>query len=204
VEPPTPPTPPSQPPPLPVTPPIRPPEAPAANASRLPLILLLLVLLAGAGATAWWFWPSEAPVVAEERPPTAPTPPPAPADPTETATPAEIAAMNLPPARVLEIAQRRQATSRHQDALLLLEVAAASRHAPAISALARLYDPETFAPGGALSAHNAIKAAELWRDAERAGDAAAAAPRAALRQRLEAVARDGDSMAALALRDFWP
>ncbi|SFK64265.1 SEL1-like repeat protein [Falsiroseomonas stagni] len=183
-------------------PPIRPPEAPA-QPSRLPLILLALILLAGGGAAAWWFWPApDAPVVAAA-PPT-PAPPAAPpADPTANATPAEIAAMNLPPARVLEIGRARQA-NRPQDALLLIELAAEAGHAPALSALARLYDPATFTPGGALSAANPTKAAELWRRAEQAGDAGAAAPRAVLRQRLEAAARNGDTLAQLALRDFWP
>ncbi len=188
------------PPPRPIDPPpIRAPEAPQP-ASRLPLVLLALLLLAGAGAAAWWFWPAPA-VVATPSAPAAPAAPPA--DPTATATPAEIAAMNLPPARVLEIGQARQAT-RPQDALLLIELAADAGHAPAISALARLYDPATFTPGGALSMPNPTKAAELWRAAERAGDTAAAAPRAILRDRLETAARGGDTVAQLALRDFWP
>ncbi|WP_203076640.1 SEL1-like repeat protein [Falsiroseomonas ponticola] len=195
--------PPPAPPPRPVDPPpIRPPEAPA-QPSRLPMILLALLLLAGGGAAAWWFWPAPA-VVATPATPAAPSPPAAPpSDPTANATPAEIAAMNLPPARVLEIGQARQAT-RPQDALLLIELAAEAGHGPALSALARLYDPASFTPGGALSAPNPTKAAELWRRAEQAGDAGAAAPRAVLRQRLEAAARNGDTLAQLALRDFWP
>jgi outer membrane biosynthesis protein TonB len=190
-------------------PPIRPPEAPS-QPSRLPLILLALLLLAGGGAAAWWFWPApgERQVALPAAPATPATPatpaaPATPADPTANATPAEIAAMNLPPARVLEIGQARQAT-RPQDALLLIELAADGGHAPAISALARLYDPATFTPGGALSMPNPSKAAELWRAAERAGDSAAAAPRAILRDRLETAAQGGDTVAQRALRDFWP
>jgi hypothetical protein len=210
--PPSPPAPPPAPAPpvaaLPPSPPIRPPEAPASRGSRLPLILLLLLLLAGGGGVAWWFWPEEGAAPPITLPAPLPSPPApvatAPADPTETATPAEIAAMNLPPGRVLEIAQRRQAAGRYQDALLLLELAAEAQHGPALGALARLYDPQSFAPGGALSAPNPRKAAEFWRAAERAGDATAAAPRAALRERLEAAARSGDILADLALRDFWP
>ncbi|WP_439552186.1 hypothetical protein [Falsiroseomonas sp.] len=188
-----------EPPPRPIEPPIRAPEAPTPP-SRLPLILAALLLLASAGAAAWWFWPAPAPQQAGVTP--APATP-APSDPTATATPAEIAAMNLPPARVLAIGQARQA-ARPQDALLLIELAADAGHAPAISALARLYDPATFAPGGALSMPNPTKAAELWRNAERAGDTTAAAPRAILRDRLETAARGGDTVAQLALRDFWP
>lgn len=112
--------------------------------------------------------------------------------------------MNLPPVRVMEIAQRRQATGRHDDALLLFELASDRGHAPALGALARLYDPATFTPGGALSAPNALKAAEYWKRAERGGDPGAAASRAALRQRLEAAARNGDALAAIALKDHWP
>jgi hypothetical protein len=185
--------------PLPPSPPIRPPEAPAPRGSRLPLLLGLLVLLLGAGAAGWWIISEQPAMPAPLATPATPA-----VDPTEAASPAEIAAMRLPPARVLEIAQRRQATARPQDALLLFELAAEQNFAPALSALARLYDPASFAPGGALSAANPVKAAELWRAAERAGDASAAAPRAALRQRLEAAARSGDSLADLALRDFWP
>lgn len=192
------------PPPRPVDPPpIRPPEAPA-QPSRLPLILLALLLLAGGGGAAWWFWPAARDrQVALPATPASPATPATPADPTANATPAEIAAMNLPPARVLEIGQARQAT-RPQDALLLIELAADAGHAPAISALARLYDPATFTPGGALSMPNPSKAAELWRNAERAGDTAAAAPRAILRDRLETAAQGGDTVAQRALRDFWP
>jgi hypothetical protein len=189
--------------PPPITPPVRPPEAPVPQRSAVPiLVLLLLLLLAAGAAAAWWFWPKEAGTPAAP----APVPPPVaqPADPTETATPAEIAAMRLPPERVMQIAQRRAATRRHGDALLLLELAAEAQHGPALSALARLYDPATFAPGGALSAPNAVKAAEYWRAAERAGDATAAEPRAALRQRLQDAARNGDPLADLALRDYWP
>lgn len=190
--PPPPPTPIVQPPPA---PPILPPET-QRPASRLPLIAALLVLLAAGGGAAWWFWPA-----VESAPP--PTPPVA-VDPTENATVAEIAAMNLPPERIMAIAGRRQATNRHGDALLLLELAAERRHPPALAALARLYDPATFTRGGALSQPNPIKAAELWREAERAGDTSAPAARAALRQALENAARNGDTQAALALRDFWP
>lgn len=176
--------------PAPSAPPIRAPETPAPAPRRAPILALAaLLLLAGGGAAAWWFWPPAAQIAT---------------DPTEPATPAEIAAMGLPPERILAIAQRRQATNRHGDALLLLELAGEARHGPALVALARLYDPASFAPGGALSAPNPVKAAELWRAAERAGEPVAAAARAALRTRLENAARGGDTQADLALRDFWP
>lgn len=189
--------------PLPETPPIPPPEHPSRTASRLPLLLLLGFAVAAACVAGFMLWPPAGPPPVATAP-AQPAPAQPAADPTETATPAEIAAMRLPPARVTEIAQRRAARGRHGDALLLYELAAESQHAPALVALARLYDPASFAAGGALSAPNAVKAAELWRAAERAGETGAAAPRAALRQRLEAAARDGDPLAALALRDFWP
>ncbi|PZW46560.1 hypothetical protein C8P66_10957 [Humitalea rosea] len=176
------------------------------------LVLLLLIALAGAGGAAWWYREPLLALFRQPAEPLAPTPPPVaveapPAavdDGIDRMTPAEIAALNLPPARVLAIAAARQAAGRHQDTLLLLEVAANAPYGPAMSALARLYDPATFIPGGALSVPNAAKAAQYWRAAELAGDPAAAPARAALRTRLEASAAAGDALAAIALQDNWP
>ncbi len=180
------------------------PTAPAsARQQRAPLYALILMLVAALGLGGWIYQDEMLALVAE--PPAAPVVAAAPAaDALETATPAAIAAMNLPPAQILAIAQRRQARGAHQDALLLLELAAAQNHPAAISALARLYDPATFTPGGALSVPNPGKAAQYWRAAEQAGDPAAAAARLALRERLQAAAQAGDAVAALALQDNWP
>jgi len=209
----------------PTTRPLLDPTAPASAARRRAplLLLLLLILLAAAAAAGWWFRepllamldrppappPSIEIATPEPGPPpqSAPAPEPAPAlagDPTDSMTPAEIAALNLPPDRVFAIAEARQAQGRHQDALLLLEVAANAPYGPAMSALARLYDPASFIPGGALSVPNPAKAAQYWRAAEQAGDPAAAPARAALRTRLEAAAAAGDAVAAIALQDNWP
>jgi TPR repeat protein len=105
---------------------------------------------------------------------------------------------------VTEIALRRQARGQHDDALLLLEVAAGQNHGPALTALARLYDPNGFRPGRPFGNPDPRQAARLYRDAARAGDAAAEAPRAALRAWLEAEAARGNPTAPLALREFWP
>lgn len=200
-------------------PPRPPPRAPEFDPSQpaapgrgrgVMLLLLLLIALAGAGGAAWWYREPLLALFEQPMAPVTPTPPPAvveaPAvdDGIDRMTPAEIAALNLPPARVLAIAEARQASGRHQDALLLLEIAAAAPYGPAMSALARLYDPATFTPGGALSVPNAAKAAQYWRAAELAGDPAAAPARAALRTRLEASTAAGDAVAAIALQDNWP
>jgi hypothetical protein len=205
--------------------------APATKGgSALPWILLALLLVAGAGGGGayWWFVLREpATVVAEAPPPTQAAPPadppappaqPAPdpslppvrpqAEPTAPATldglaVPEVIARAASPAAIADEAARRFEASRHDDALLLWEAAARAGHAAAITRLAGLYDPVGFQPGRPFRDPDPRQAARHYRDAIAAGDAAAAEPRARLRQWLEDRAREGDITAPLTLRDFW-
>ncbi len=183
------------------------PTAPASAAQRrAPIYALALMLVAALGLGGWLYQDAMMGVFTRQPAPVAVVAQPAPpgGDPLDTATPAQLAAMTLPPAQILAVAERRQARGQHQDALLLLELAATQNHPPAISALARLYDPTSFTPGGALSVPNPGKAAQYWRAAEQAGDPAAAPARRALRERLQAAAQAGNTGAALVLQDNWP
>ena len=101
------------------------------------------------------------------------------------------------------VALRRQQAGRHDDSLVLFEEAAEKGHAPAMTALARLYDPNGFRPGQPFRSPDPRAAARYYRDAAQRGDAAADAPRAALKAWLEEQAPRNQS-AADALKEFWP
>ena len=179
--------------------------------SRTPLFagigLLLLVALGGA---AWWFSasaPSPAPTpIATPTPP--PTPPPATA---ERPWLERSDGMNLrdlvqsasDAAAIHAAALRRQAAGRHDDALVLFEEAGERGHAAALTAVARLYDPIGFVAGRPFRAPDPRAAARYYRDAVQKGDAAAQAPRAALKTWLEEQARAGNGTAETALKEFW-
>ena len=172
-----------------------------------------LLLLVAIGGATWWFTAS----------PPAPLPVPAPVvTPTPTPTlPAPIAAerpwlersdgMNLrdlvqsasDAAAIHTAALRRQAAGRHDDALVLFEEAGERGHAPALTAVARLYDPIGFVAGRPFRAPDPRAAARYYRDAVQKGDAAAQAPRAALKTWLEEQARAGNGTAETALKEFW-
>ena len=183
--------------------------------SRTPLFAGIgLLLLVAIGGATWWFSAS----------PPAPSPIPAPVvTPTPTpAPPAPIAAerpwlersdgMNLrdlvqsasDAAAIHAAALRRQAAGRHDDALVLFEEAGERGHAPALTAVARLYDPIGFVAGRPFRAPDPRAAARYYRDAVQKGDAAAQAPRAALKTWLEEQARAGNGTAETALKEFWP
>ena len=183
--------------------------------SRMPLFAGIgLLLLVAIGGATWWFTAS----------PPAPLPVPAPVvTPTPTPTPpAPIAAerpwlersdgMNLrdlvqsasDAAAIHAAALRRQAAGRHDDALVLFEEAGERGHAPALTAVARLYDPIGFVAGRPFRAPDPRAAARYYRDAVQKGDAAAQAPRAALKTWLEEQARAGNGTAETALKEFWP
>ena len=183
--------------------------------SRMPLFAGIgLLLLVAIGGATWWFTAS----------PPAPSPVPAPVvTPTPTPTPpAPIAAerpwlersdgMNLrdlvqsasDAAAIHTAALRRQAAGRHDDALVLFEEAGERGHAPALTAVARLYDPIGFVAGRPFRAPDPRAAARYYRDAVQKGDAAAQAPRAALKTWLEEQARAGNGTAETALKEFWP
>ena len=180
--------------------------------SRIPLLagigLLLLVVIGGA---AWWFTSTPQPAPVATPAPTPPAPPPAPVT-AERPWLERSDGMNLrdlvqsasDAAAIHAAALRRQAAGRHDDALVLFEEAGERGHAPALTAVARLYDPIGFVAGRPFRAPDPRAAARYYRDAVQKGDAAAEAPRAALKTWLEEQARAGNGTAETALREFWP
>lgn len=204
------------PPPAPVPPPLSVPQPAGPMVKRrsaLPWILAVLLLLGpGGGGAYWWFVLREpAPIVAEVPPEPPPALPPV-REPAEAQAPATLDGLSVPevieraasPAAIAEEAARRFAAGRYDDALLLWEAAARAGHAPALTRLAGLYDPVGFQPGQPFRDPDPRQAARHYRDAVAGGDAAAAVPRARLRQWLEDRAREGDINAPLTIRDFWP
>jgi len=173
-----------------------------------------LLLLVAVGGAVWWFTgssPAPAPT------PVA-TPAPAPLAPPPTPVTAERPwlersdGMNLrdlvqsaaDAAAIHAAALRRQAAGRHDDALVLFEEAGERGHAPALTAVASLYDPIGFVAGRPFRAPDPRAAARYYRDAVQKGDTAAQAPRAALKTWLEEQARAGNGTAETALKEFWP
>ncbi len=158
--------------------------------------------------------PEPPPPPAQPDPEPPPPPPPQaearPCTPEDGRDPATLAARDIVAMQgcgagdMERVAEGMQQAGRHDDALLLLETLAERNHAPAMTALARLYDPNGFTPGRPFSAPDARQAAKLYQQAVRVGDNSAEAPRAALRTYLEQRANDGDTTARLALQDFWP
>ncbi|MFN9092330.1 MAG: hypothetical protein ACK5V0_12730 [Alphaproteobacteria bacterium] len=193
----------------PTPPPVEVPSLPASaeSSSRVPFLvgigLLLLVAVAGA---AWWFSP--APPAQTPAPIATPAPP----APAERPWLERSDGMNLRDlvqsapdvAAIHAAALRRQAAGRHDDALVLFEEAGERGHAPALTAVARLYDPIGFVAGRPFRAPDPRAAARYYREATQKGDAAAQAPRAALKTWLEEQARAGNGTAETALREFWP
>lgn len=194
-------------------------QEPAKGNSRWPLMagLGVLCLVAIAGA-AWWLTADQTvPNQAAPAAPVQPAAPPAPAPANAARTPERpwierSDGMNLRDlvqsapdvASIHMAAQRRQNAGRHDDALVLLEEAGERGHAAALTALARLYDPNGFVAGRPFRAPDPRAAARYYRDAVQKGDEAAAAPRAALKTFLEEQARAGNGTAETALKDFWP
>lgn len=213
----TPPAPPPPPAPSPMPSPAQPQIAPAAAAARrapvLAWLALLLVVLAGIGA--WVALRPNPPTPAPLPPPVAvappsvqPAPPPPPPalswpDGTDALSIRELVERAPNAEALAAVARRRQAAGRHDDALVLFEEAAERGHAPALTALARLYDPVDFVPGRPFRTPDPRNAARYYRDAIQKGDAAAAAPRAALRAWLEARSA-GNAALSDALKEFWP
>jgi hypothetical protein len=203
------------------------PAATAKRGSALPWIILVLLLLAAAGGGAYWWFvlreppapppphePTTEPVVIApeplprpERPPVLPpvrpqAPPDAPVTLDGLAVP-EVIARAASPAAIAQEAARRYEAGRYDDALLLWEAAARAGHAGSLARLAGLYDPVGFVPNRPFRDPDPRQAARHYRDAIAAGDAAAAEPRARLRQWLDDRAREGDLNAPLTIRDFW-
>lgn len=181
--------------------------------SRTPLFAGIgLLLLLAIGGAAWWF--TAAPPSPIPAPVATPAPPPTPPPPAIAERPwlERSDGMNLrdlvqsasDAAAIHAAALRRQAAGRHDDALVLLEEAGERGHAPALTAVARLYDPIGFIAGRPFRAPDPRAAARYYRDAVQKGDAAAQALRAALKTWLEEQARAGNGTAETALKEFWP
>lgn len=148
--------------------------------------------------------PEPTPTPAPERQ-AAPSSPPAPIwpDGTDDLSLRDVVGRAANPAAIFAVAQRRQAAGRHDDALVLLEESAAGGHAPAMTALGRLYDPNGFVPGQPFRTPDPRAAARQYAQAERAGDPAAIPVRSALRVWLQQQAYGGNASAATTLREFW-
>jgi hypothetical protein len=196
----------------PTPPPAEAPRQPvqAERTSRTPLLAGIgLLLLVAVGGAAWWFTAAPPPTQPSTPPPIAtPTPPPAIA---ERPWLERSDGMNLrdlvqsasDAAAIHAAALRRQAAGLHDDALVLFEEAGERGHAAALTAVARLYDPIGFVAGRPFRAPDPRAAARYYRDAVQKGDAAAQAPRAALKTWLEEQARAGNGTAETALKEFW-
>ncbi len=177
------------------------------------LLAGVLGLLAGGGA---YWWVNRAPAPTDAAPDastapastapasTAPTPPPAaPAPALGALSVPDVLAQAPNPAAITAEGERRLSGDRRDDGLLLLEAAADRSDPAAAAALARLYDPVQFRPGGPIPQPDARQAARYYRDAARGG-ADVAAAREALRQNLQTQVQAGDLGANLSLKDFWP
>ncbi len=171
-----PPNPPAVPPP--VTPPVQPPVAPPAPAPD-PGPILSTPPAPGPAAPTW-------------------------PDGTDALTLRDLVERAPNPAGIHAAAWRRQAEGRHDDAFVLFEEAADRGHAAALTAIGRMYDPNGFVPGRPFTSPDPRSAARFYRDAARANDPGVAAPRAALRETLDAQAQRGNGSAASALQEFWP
>jgi hypothetical protein len=180
--------------------------------SRTPLFAGLgLLLLVAIGGATWWFTtappsPSPAPVATPAPPPTPPSPPASAERPwlerSDGMNLRDLVQSASDAAAIHAAALRRQAAGRHDDALVLFEEAGERGHAPALTAVARLYDPIGFVAGRPFRAPDPRAAARYYRDAVQKGDAAAQAPRAALKTWLEEQARAGNGTAETALKEI--
>ncbi len=186
------------------TPPPLPSPAPAAPGVSKAVLLVAGTLGLLAGGACWWM--NRAPVQTDAAPvaPAGPAPP--------SAAPAlGLGGLSVPdvlarapnPAAITAEGERRLQGDRHDDGLLLLEAAADRSDPAAAAALARLYDPVQFRPGGPIPQPDPRQAARYYRDAARGG-ADVAAAREALRQNLQTRVQAGDLGAKLSLKDFWP
>lgn len=146
-----------------------------------------------------------APPSVEPSPPQPPSlPPPVPAAPgLGSMSVPDVIAKAPDTAAIRAEGEQRLSGDRKDDGLLLLEAAADRSDSAAMAAMARLYDPVVFQPGGPIPRADARQAARYYRDAARGG-ADVAAARDALRRLLQAQAQGGNMGADLMLKDFWP
>jgi hypothetical protein len=175
------------------------------------LVGIGLLLLAAIGGAAWWFTsapplpaPQPAPIATPVQPPAAVTAQRPWIEQSDGMNLRDLVQSASDAAAIHAAALRRQAAGQHDDALVLFEEAGERGHAPALTAVARLYDPVGFVAGRPFRAPDPRAAARFYRDAVRKGDAAAEAPRAALKSWLEERARAGNGTAETALREYWP
>lgn len=188
----------------------------------LPGIMALLLALAIGGTVAYRQFGPPGPAVVDPTPATPVTPPAEPVVPTppveSTAPtppvvppPLDLGTLSVPevlarapnPAAITAEGERRLRGDRRDDGLVLLEEAADRGDAAAAAAIARLYDPVLFQPGGAIPRADARQAARRYRDAARGG-ADVTAAREVLQRQLQERAGRGDMGADLMLKDFWP
>jgi hypothetical protein len=178
------------------------PERPRDGGNRALLTILALLALGAAAASGWYFlYGPGAPQPQQQTAQAAPvaTWP----EGTDSLSLQDLVAKAPNVQGIYTAALRRQAAGRHDDALVLLEEAGEKGHAPALAALARLYDPVGFEAGKPFRSPDPRAAARYYREAVRKGDAAAGERRAALKSFLEAQAATNPS-AADALKEFWP
>lgn len=205
VKPPDPPKPPVMDPPKPIV--VDPPKPvdpvkPDPTPNRLPYILggvAAVILLAGG---AWYALRPAPPAV----PPPGRTEPP----PQQTArdcgqgSVADMVACAADAAGLYAVAQRKWEGGQADQGLVLMQIAADRGSGPAALKLAQLYDPNGFQPGGPIPQPNARQAALYYRKAVQAHQDAATGPREALHQRLQRDAENGDTLAGLTVKDYWP
>lgn len=194
------------------------PDTPAKKRRLLlPGVMALLLVLAIGGTVAYRQFGPPGPVVVDPTPmpPSSPpvTPPVEPVviTPPLVPPPLDLGTLSVPevlarapnPAAITAEGERRLRGDRRDDGLVLLEEAADRGDAAAAAAIARLYDPVLFQPGGAIPRADARQAARRYRDAARGG-ADVTAAREALQRQLQERAGRGDMGADLMLKDFWP
>jgi hypothetical protein len=122
----------------------------------------------------------------------------------ETGTPAQIIGCHLTPQRLAELGQKLMDSGRANDAELLWETGADQGSGAAALRLAKLYDPNSFRPGGPVPRPDPRLAAKYYKQAVDAGEADGADPREALHRYLEDRRQRGDQDARILLQEFWP
>ena len=192
--------------PVPPPPPVivAPPE-PSPPRNLMPLIVAGVLLVAAAGGGAWWAMHRTEPQIALPAPvPTTPAPAPAPVADCSHGSVAETVACAPDADALYAVAQKRWDAGQADQGLVLMQIASDRGSGNAALKLAQLYDPNRFQPGGPISQANPRQAAQYYRKAVAAHQEAAIPAREALHKRLQADAENGDPLAGLTLKDFWP
>ncbi|MDI2090188.1 SEL1-like repeat protein [Commensalibacter oyaizuii] len=191
--------------------------------SALPMILSAIfgICILGACAGIWYGYyqkpsPQKAQAIKKENKDKevakkSPPPPPAPSQPPpqftenlEKMTVTDVINKAPNTALIVKEADRRLANKQADDGVLLLENAASKGDKTAMLKLGQLYSPVDFKVGGAIPSPDMREAARYFQKAVQNGSKEAELPRAALKEWLTKKANDGDTMAQLTLKDFWP